>query len=112
MKMLVDRMIPVALPFFEIRDGQTRHPLREARKLRKIVLVSNCGMWERDNFDPMVAHIQAFCKNANAEFAGALLRPHGPALRGMMENGVQAKDVIDAAKGGRPTAGTRWQNVR
>ena len=98
MKILMDRMIPVALPFFEIRDGHTRHPLREARTLCKVVLVSNCGLWERDNFDSMVAHIQAYCRNANAEFAGALLRPHGPALRSMMENGMQARDVIDATK--------------
>ncbi|HWQ20621.1 MAG TPA: flavodoxin family protein, partial [Methanotrichaceae archaeon] len=98
MKMLMDRMVPGALPFFEIRDDHTRHPHRDTGKRGKMVLVSSCGLWEKDNFDPMVAHIQAFCRNANSKFEGALLRPHGPALRGMLEAGAPVRDVIDAAK--------------
>ncbi len=98
MKILMDRTLPKLLPFFEIRDGHTRHPLREAVKRGKIVLVSNCGLWEKDNFDPMIAHIKAYCKNSNAEFAGALLRPHGDALRSMLEMGAPVNDVLEAAK--------------
>ncbi len=98
MKILMDRTVPEVLPFFEIRDGHTRHPLRENVKRGKIVLVSNCGLWEKDNFDPMVAHIKAYCRNANAEFAGALLRPHGGALRSMLEMSMPVNDVLEAAK--------------
>lgn len=98
MKMLMDRMVPGVLPFFEIRDDHTRHPSRNTGKRGKMVLVSSCGLWEKDNFDPMVAHIQAFCRNANSKFEGALLRPHGPALKGMLEAGAPVRDVIDAAK--------------
>jgi multimeric flavodoxin WrbA len=98
MKTLLDRTIPQVMPIFEIRDNHTRHPLQENVKKSKIVLVSNCGLWERDNFDPLVAHIKAYCKNANAEFAGALLRPHGEALKPMLQMGMSIKDVLEAAK--------------
>ena len=63
-----------------------------------MVLVSNCGFWEMDNFDPLLAHLKAYSKNAGAEFAGALLRPHGPALGPMVEMGAPVKDVLEAAK--------------
>jgi hypothetical protein len=98
MKLLMDRTVPQAQPFFELRDDHARHPLREGEKHGKIVLVSNSGLWELDNFDAMLAHIKAFSKNANAKFAGALLRPHGEAFRNMLEMGAPVKDVIDAAK--------------
>ncbi len=98
MKTLMDRTVPEVRPFIEIRDGHTRHPLQENVKRSKIVLVSNCGFWELDNFDPAVAHIKAYCKNADAEFAGALLRPHGEFLKTMLDMGLPVSDVIDAAR--------------
>lgn len=98
LKMLMDRTVPQAQPFFELRDSHTRHPLRNDVRRGKIVLVSNSGLWELDNFDAMMAHIKAFSKNANAEFAGALLRPHGEALRPMLEMGAPVKDILDSAK--------------
>ena len=98
MKNLLDRTVPQVQPFFEVRDNHIRHPLQGNVKESKIVLVSNCGFWEADNFDPMIAHIKAYCKNAKAEFSGALIRPHGPALKEMLEMGMPVKDVIDACK--------------
>jgi len=98
MKNLLDRVLPLVQPFFELRDGHCRHPLREGTKSGKIVLVSNCGFWEMDNFDPLLVHIKAACKNGSREFAGALLRPHGPALRAMMEMGMPVDDILEAAK--------------
>jgi len=107
MKTLMDRTVTQIMPVLEIRDNHTRHPLQKNVKKSKIVLVSNCGFWERDNFDPLIMHIQAYCKNANAEFAGALLRPHGEALRSMLDMGMPIKDVLDAAKeAGRQLATT------
>ena len=97
MKNLLDRMIPGAQPFIEVRDGHCRHPGRGEHVPRKVVLVSNCGFWEMDNFDPLVVHVRAFCRNAAMEFAGALLRPHGEALRPMMEAGVPLDDIFEAA---------------
>lgn len=98
MKVLLDRIIPLGEPFFELRDGHCRHPPRAGVKLGKLVLVSNCGFWELDNFDPLLAHMRALCRNMGLEFVGALLRPHGPALRGMLGMGSPADDVLTSAK--------------
>lgn len=98
MKNLMDRMIPIVLPYIELRDGHCRHPLHDGVKKGKVVLVSNSGFWELDNFDAMLVHIKAFCKNANSEFAGALLRPHGPGLKTFMEMGLKIDDIFEAAK--------------
>jgi multimeric flavodoxin WrbA len=98
MKNIMDRTLPQILPFFEVHNKHLRHPLREGVKSGKIVLVSNCGFWEMDNFQPLLAHMEAYCKNSHDEFAGALLRPHGPALRNMLEQGMPVKDVLEAAK--------------
>lgn len=98
MKNLLDRIIPLAQPYFELRDGHCRHPGRDGDKNSQLVLVSNCGFWEMDNFDPMLVHMKAVSKNIESEFAGALLRPHGPALKGMMEMGAPVDDIFDAAK--------------
>jgi multimeric flavodoxin WrbA len=98
MKNLLDRLIPLVYPFVELRDDHYRHPLREDAKHGKVVLVSNCGFWEMDNFDPMLVHMKAACKNLSREFAGALLRPHGGGLRPMKEMAAPLDDIFDAAK--------------
>lgn len=100
MKNLIDRTIPLAYPFIELRDGHCRHLGREGEVVKegKVVLVSNCGFWELDNFEPLIVHMKAICKNMNREFAGALLRPHGPALRPMLNMGAPVKDVLEAAE--------------
>ncbi|PAV12481.1 iron-sulfur protein [Methanosarcina spelaei] len=98
MKNLMDRIIPLVQPFFELRDDHCRHPGRGEAKARKLVLVSNCGFWEKDNFDPLIVHMKAICKNLSAEFSGALLRPHGEAIAGMLEMGAPIGDIFEAAK--------------
>jgi multimeric flavodoxin WrbA len=98
MKNLLDRLIPLAQPFVELRDGHCRHPERDGRKGDKLVLVSTCGLWEMDNFNPSLVYMTAMCKNLGREFAGALLRPHASALRRMMEMGRPVEDVCEAAK--------------
>lgn len=101
MKDLVDRLwIPSGAPSLELRDGHTRHPIRKTQdaKQSKVVLVSNCGFWEMDNFSPLMEHVKAICRNMNLEFAGALLRPHGPILKMMLEMGAQVQDVLIAAE--------------
>jgi multimeric flavodoxin WrbA len=98
MKNLMDRMIPLVEPFIEIRDNHCRHPIREGTKRDKVVLISNCGFWEMDNFEPLLVHMKAFCKNIDREFAGALLRPHGEALRPMMKMGIAIDDIFEAAR--------------
>ena len=98
LKNLIDRVVPLIEPYFELRDGHCRHPARQPHKHSKVVLVSNCGFWEIDNFDPLIMHVQAICKNACWEYSGALLRPHGEALGYMLENGLPVEDVLTATK--------------
>ncbi len=98
LKTLMDRFIPLVTPHFELRDDHCRHGFRGETKNRQLVLVSNCGFWELDNFDPLIVHMKAYCKNASMQFAGALVRPHGAALREMLAQGAPVNDVIEAAK--------------
>lgn len=97
MKTLIDRLVPLLQIYIETRQGHSRHTPKDS-KVRKIVLVSNCGFWEKDNFDPVISHMQALARNMNAEFAGALVRPHGPFLRSAAQTGIPYKDILAAAK--------------
>jgi multimeric flavodoxin WrbA len=83
-KNLMDRMLPMVQPYFELPEDHCRHPRREGN--------------QKDNFDPMLAHMKAFCRNAGTEFAGALLRPHGEELRAMLKMGEAVQDIFDAAR--------------
>jgi multimeric flavodoxin WrbA len=100
MKNLIDRCIPMAEPFIELRDGHCRHPLRDktVTKPGKVVLVSTCGFWEMDNFDPAIFHMKAACKNMNRTFAGALVRPNAHSFQTMLAMGGPVKDIVEAAR--------------
>jgi hypothetical protein len=97
MKNLLDRMIVLAEPFMEVAEGRSRHIAEDGEKSYKIVLVSNCGLWGLDNFDPLIVHIKKLCQDPPMEYAGALLRPHGEALRAMLDMGAPVNDIIEAA---------------
>ena len=99
MKILLDRMIARVQPFVETRDGLMLHTMREGSKPHhQVVFVSNCGLWEMDHFDPILAQLQTRCNHSHTTFAGALLRPHGPALRAMMRMGIPVTDILEAAR--------------
>jgi putative NADPH-quinone reductase len=98
LKNMIDRILPLVTPFFELHDGHCSHPVREGAIISKLVLVSTCAFWELDNFDPMIACIKDACRNANLEFAGALLRPHYRAFQAMAEKGDPVTDIFDEAK--------------
>jgi multimeric flavodoxin WrbA len=100
MKNLMDRMIPIGLPLLELRNGHSGHPLREDKRVKggKLVLVSSCGFWEIDNFDALVMQMKILSHHLDREFAGSLLRPHGPVLKMMLNMGIAVSDVLDAAE--------------
>jgi len=98
MKNLIDRMTPFGNPVFGIRDGHSYHSLREDVKRGEAVLVSSCGFWELDNFDGSINYMKTFCRQAEREFAGALLRPHSMPFAGMLKMGKPVGDVLEAAK--------------
>jgi multimeric flavodoxin WrbA len=98
MKNLIDRLIPLIVPQMEIVNGHCRHPIRDGVKKGKLVLVSNCGFWEMDNFNSLVTHVKTLCANFDREFAGALLRPYGSILKTMEKEGEPQSLIIEAAE--------------
>jgi multimeric flavodoxin WrbA len=98
LKNLIDRLTPLLRLHAEVRHGHSRHVVEEGPVRGKVVLASNCGLWEMENFDPLVAHIAAVCQHVKREFAGALLRPHGGTLRDLLKLGEPVDNVLDAAR--------------
>jgi len=81
MKLLLDRIIPSAEPFIELTDaGHCTHPARAGERDAGMVVVSNCGFHEIDNFDEMMAHFRIIARHSKTKLLGALLRPEGEFL--------------------------------
>ena len=54
MKTFIERTLPIALPFFEKRDGVTRHPLRHTPP--PFVIISAAGFPEQSVFDQLKSY--------------------------------------------------------
>jgi multimeric flavodoxin WrbA len=80
MKRILDRRLPLSLPEIIRVKNSCHHKIRYSTEGRKLMLVSTCGFWGLDNFDPLVSHIKAVCRNGERKYAGALLRPQSIAL--------------------------------
>jgi hypothetical protein len=92
-----------------VRSSRTRHVVEDAVRGGKVALVSNCGLWEMQNFEPLVAHLKGFCRHVDREFVGALLRPHGHTLRDLLQRGEPVEDVLEAAReAGRQLVRNGW----
>jgi len=98
LKVVLDRMIPLVRPEMELIDGHMRHSAVEGHKATKVLLVSVCGFHEMDNFDPLVMHVQAVCRNLQSEYAGALLRPHAHGMEALENFGRPATAVFEACR--------------
>jgi multimeric flavodoxin WrbA len=95
MQNLINRLVPLLDPVLKRRNGRTRVRFRADVKISKIVLVSTSGWWETGNFGTVLRIIKEFAKDANVEFAGALLRPHS---RFMAENKEKTEEILEAAR--------------
>lgn len=98
MQNVINRLCPLLEPLLETRGGRTRGRFREGVKIRKIVLVSTCGWWEKANFDTVARIVEEIAEDASVEFAGAVLRPHAFL---MIQDGQLTEDgkaVLSAAK--------------
>jgi len=89
MQNFINRLCPLIEPFLENRRGRTRARFRKRVKIRKIVLVSTGGWWEKENFETVVRITEELAKGASVEFAGAVLRPHAFLMK---EKGKLTKD--------------------
>jgi multimeric flavodoxin WrbA len=96
---LMERMMPLLSPYFEVgEDGRTRHVLSPYAGDRALVLISTCGYYEVEAFDPIVAQVRDLSRSLGRRFSGALLRPHGLALKYMQAHGYEVSDVLQAAE--------------
>jgi multimeric flavodoxin WrbA len=97
LKIVMDRMTAFLRFPAEVRSGRSRHVVEDGVKGGKVVLVSNCGLWELRNFEPLVAQFKGFSRHVDRDFVGALLRPHGQTLRDLLRRHEDVHDVLEAA---------------
>ncbi|MHA2077735.1 MAG: flavodoxin family protein [Candidatus Thorarchaeota archaeon] len=98
LKTLLDRAIPLLHGAFELRDDHCRHALRKHVKPGKLALFSVCGFTEMDNFDPLITHVKALCKNMSREFVGSLLRPYAWIIEPGIKQGAPLGFIHEAIK--------------
>ncbi len=96
-KLFMDRMLALMKPYFSEVDGHCRHLLRSTI-VKNFYLIATCGFYELDNFDPLVTHMKAFCKNFFMEYLGALLRPGAHILRNKKIPKDRVDLVLEAAR--------------
>ncbi|MFH1579422.1 MAG: flavodoxin family protein [Thermoplasmatota archaeon] len=95
MQNFVNRLCPLIDPLLTKRNGRTRARFRSDVKIRKIVLVSTSGWYEKGNFGTVLRIAKEVANDASVQFAGALLRPHAQLLA---RGGSKADRVLEAAK--------------
>jgi len=95
MQNFINRLCPLLEPILVKRDGRTRAKFHEDVKIRKIVLVSTSGWWEKGNFETVVRIVKEIAEDASVEFTGAVLRPHAFIMN---ENREKAKIIINALR--------------
>jgi len=89
MQNVINRFCPLIEPVLNFNQGRTRAKFHKDVKISKIVLVSTGGWWEIGNFGTVKRIIEELAKDANVEFAGAVLRPHAFLMK---KNGRLTKD--------------------
>ena len=97
LKSLMDRLTSFLRLAAEVRSGRSRHLVEETVRGGKVALVSNCGLWEMRNFEPLLSQVKGFCRHVDREFVGAVLRPHGQNLRDLLRQDEAVEDVLEAA---------------
>ncbi|OGC81457.1 MAG: iron-sulfur flavoprotein [candidate division Zixibacteria bacterium RBG_16_43_9] len=98
MQNIINRLCPLIKPLLETRESRTRARFHEDVKIRKILLVSTGGWWEKGNFGTVVRITEELAEDASVEFAGAVIRPHAFLMK---KDGKLTKDgqvVIEAAR--------------
>lgn len=95
MQNFVNRLVPLMDPVLTKRNGRTRARFRSDVKIRKIVLVSTSGWYEKGNFGTVLRIAKEIANDVSVEFAGALVRPHAQLLA---REGSKADRVLEAAR--------------
>ena len=90
MQNVINRLCPLIEPYLEFRQNRTRARFRKEVNIKKIILVSTGGWWEKENMDTVVRIVEELAKDASVEFGGAILRPHAFAMK---QDGQFTKDA-------------------
>lgn len=98
MQNVINRLCPLFDPFLEFREGRTRAMFRKDVGIRKIVLVSTGGWWEKANFGTVVRITEELAKDTSVEFSGAVLRPHAFLMKEKGELTEDGGEVLDAVR--------------
>jgi multimeric flavodoxin WrbA len=98
MQNFVNRLCPLLDPVLEFRAGRTRARFRQGVNIRKIVLVSTSGWWEKGNFDTLVRIVEELAQDASVEFGGAVLRPHAGRMKADGKLTKEGETILDAAR--------------
>jgi multimeric flavodoxin WrbA len=90
LKNLLDRLLPM-------------HPMaRPSTKKQKMVLLSVCGTWEINMFDPLIAQMKAISSisGSSLEFVASILRPHADIMADLMKTPAKesVEKVLDSAR--------------
>lgn len=95
MQNFLNRLCPLMEPQLEFREGRTRAKFHDDIKIRKIVLVSTSGWWEKENMSTVVRIAGELAKDCGQELAAAVLRPHAQFMK---RDKQKAENVLRAAK--------------
>jgi hypothetical protein len=98
LKLLLDRLVPGAPVSADMPYEHAIHTTREPVNLRKVLIVSGCGFWEIDGFNPVLTHLKAFCYNTFPELAGCITGPLGAHVRGELREGASESEIIAIAR--------------
>jgi multimeric flavodoxin WrbA len=95
MQNLLNRLCPLIEPVLVKRAGRTRARLHKDVNLSKVVLVSSCGWWEKDNMGTVARIARELAEDMSVEFSGAVLRPHASFLR---RDKKKEKEILGASR--------------
>lgn len=98
MQNIINRLCPLVEPHLSTVKGRTRARFRKFVKIRKFVLVSTGGWWEKGNFGTVVRIVRELAEDAGVEYAGALLRPHAFLMKQEGELTPHGIEVLEAAR--------------
>ncbi len=95
MQNFLNRFMPLMNPILRYRNGHTQIQFHDDVRIKKIVLVSVCGWWEKGNFGTVTRIVKEICQKASVEFVGSVLRPHAYLLS---EEKDKADKVFEALR--------------
>jgi multimeric flavodoxin WrbA len=98
MQNVINRLCPLVEPYLEYREGRTRARFRQDVNIRKIVLVSTGGWWEKENMSSVVRIVEELAENASVEFGGAILRPHAFLMKKDGKITKEGEEILGAVR--------------